>query len=226
MVATFAAITAVAWFAVPGPRWALITIGASATDLLLGVGIVAFPINPRAVSALATVAIIGHLTAFTLTLEVAPTLSLGDPPGRMLSSLSIQSSSHSIRYRVPLPQPTSDRMRVKVVLARPYIGPSYLLIDVSERVHGILRTPPGGNESEREFAFDTALFRIDNAVSLTISPDAFDPDLRIAVWKSSLGRTVPDGPEYVTEHGRFAGLPDPLTGMMIRGWPLVWITGA
>ena len=225
VAAAFVAITAVAWFAVPGPRWALVTIGASATNLLVAVGIVAFPVPPRAASGLAVAGAVGHATAFVLTLDVPPTLSLGDPPGRMLSSLSIQSVSHAIRYRVPFPQPTGDRMRVKLILARPYAGPAHLLIDVSGRTNGIMRTPPGGNESEREFTFDMPQFRTDAAVTLTISPDAPDPDLRIAVWKSGLGRTLPDEPKYVTDQGMFPGLPDPLTGVMTRAWPLVWITG-
>jgi hypothetical protein len=226
VAAAFVAITAVAWFAVPGPRWALVTVGASATYLLIVVGIAAFPMRSRARTVLAVIAAVSHVTALTLTLDVAPTLSLGDPPGRMLTSLSIQSTWHAIRYQVPFPQPTGDRMRVKLILARPYAGPANLLIDVSGRVNGTMCVPSGGNESEREFTFDMPQFRADAAVTLTISPDAPDPDLRIAVWKSGLGRTLPDEPKYVTDHGMFTGLPDPLTGMMIRGWPLVWITGA
>jgi hypothetical protein len=43
-IATFIVITAVGWFAVPGPRWALVTLGASGTLLLIAVTNVAFPL--------------------------------------------------------------------------------------------------------------------------------------------------------------------------------------
>lgn len=153
-------------------------------------------------------------------------LSVGDPPGHMLSSLSLQSASHAIRYRVPFPQPTGNQMRVKLVLARPYEGASQLLIDVAGRVNGAMRPLEGGNTGEREFTFNMQHFHADAAVTLTISADMPDPALRIATWGSGLGRTLPEQPQFVTEYGAFLGLPEPLTGKMRSAWPLVWVTGA
>lgn len=224
-IATFVAITGVAWFTVPGPRWALVTLGASGSLLLIAVTTAAFPLSLRFQRGLAIGASVSHAIAFTVTLNVPPTMTIGDPPGRMLAYVSIQAISHAIRYRVPLPQPTSDQMRVRLVLARPYVGPAHLLIDISGRSNGIMALPPDGNTGEREFTFNMNPFRSDSAVDLTFALDALDPDLRIAVWKSGLGRTLPDVPQYLTEYIAFQGLPEPLSGAMTRAWPLVWITG-
>jgi hypothetical protein len=223
-IIAFATITAVAWFVVPGPRWALVTLGASASLLLIVVGVAAFPLPRRVVAvALAANASI-HALAFALSLKVTPTLTLGDPPGRMLSSFSIPSASHAIRYRVPLPQPKGDRMQVRLALARPYEGPAHLLIDVSGRVNGVM-TPRGENAAEREITLDMAPFRTDSSVLLTISTDIPDPNLRIPLSRIGLGRTLPDEPEYVTEHGAFLRIPDPLTGRLTHAWwPMVWVT--
>ena len=222
----FTAVTVGAWQILPAPRWALVTLGASAALLQIALLAAAFPVSRRVATLVTVTTFICHGVAISFTLDAAPTLSLGDPPGRMLSSFSFQSASHAIRYRVPFPQPPGNRMRVKLVLARPYAGPANLLIDVSGRTNGTMRTPPNGNESEREFTFEMHHFRADTAVTLTISPDAPDQNLRLAVWKSGLGRTLEDEPEYVTEYGRLPGLPDTLTGTMIRAWPLIWASGA
>jgi hypothetical protein len=224
-VATFVAITGVAWFTVPGPRWALVTLGASGTLLLNSVTTAAFPLSLRIQRGLALGASVSHAIAFGVTLNVPPTMTVGDPPGRMLTYVSIQSTLHAIRYRVPFPQPTSDRMRVKAVLARPYEGSSHLLIDVSGHVNGTMTPPVGGNMSEREFTFDMAQFRATTSVVVTITPDTPDPELRIAAWKSGLGRTLPDEPQYVTGEIALSGLPDPISGRMIQAWPLIWVTG-
>jgi hypothetical protein len=223
-IIAFATTTAVAWFVVPGPRWALVTLGASASLLLIVVSVAAFPLPRQAVAVALTANASIHVIAFALSLNVAPTLTVGDPPGRMLSSFSIPSASHAIRYRVPLPQPKGDRMQVRLVLARPYEGPAHLLIDVSGRVNGVMN-PGFDNVSERRFTFDIAPFRTDSSVLLTISPDIPDPKLRIAIWRSGLGRALPDEPEYVTEHGAFLGILDPLTGRLNQAsWPVVWVT--
>ena len=224
-VATFVAITGVAWFTVPGPRWALVTLGASGTLLLIAVTTAAFPLSLRIQRGLALGASVSHTMAFGVTLNVPPTMTNGDPPGRMLTSISIQSASHAIRYRVPFPQPTSDRIRVRVLLARPYEGSSHLFINVSEYVNGTMTPPFGGNMSEREFTFDMAQFRATTSVVVTITPDTPDPDLRIAAWKSGLGRTLPDEPQNVAREIALSGLPDPTSGRMIQAWPLILITG-
>jgi hypothetical protein len=217
------AITGGAWFTVPGPRWALVTLGASGTLLLLAVTNAAFPIPNTVNFALAIGAAVGHVIALTVTRNTPPIMTVGDPPGRMLTYASLQSASHAIRYRVPFPQPTSDRMRVKLILARPYHGPAHLIIDVSGRSRGAM-TIPGLNLSEREYTFDMAPFDADTFAVLTITPDIPDRELRIAVWKSGLGRTLTDAPAYVVGEVGFPGLPEPTTGQMIQGWPMIWVT--
>ena len=212
------------WFVVPAPRWALVTLGASATLLMLATVFAVFPLPRRITMAATITAILGHVVSLALTLDIPPTLSVGDPPGRLLSSFAMQSPAHAIRYRVPLPRQTGDRMRVKLVLARPYEGLVRLHIDISGHSNGAMQTPLGGNFSELEYAFDMTPFRADETVLLTIRQDAYDPNLRLAIWKSSLGRQIPDEPEYLTEYRVFRGLPDPLTGAMTRFWPLIWVT--
>ena len=157
-VATFVAITGVAWFTVPGPRWALVTLGASGTLLLLAVTNAAFPIPKKVNYALAFGASVGHVIAFGVTLNTPPIMTVGDPPARMLTYVSIQSTLHAIRYRVPFPQPTGDRMRVRLILARPYAGPAHLHVDVSGRSIGTMVLPADGNVGEREYTFDMASF--------------------------------------------------------------------
>ena len=223
-VATFVAITGVAWFTVPGPRWALVTLGASGTLLLLAVTNAAFPIPKKVNYALAFGASVGHVIAFGVTLNTPPIMTVGDPPGCMLTYVSLQSASHAIRYQVPFPQPTGDRMRVRLILARPYEGPAHLLIDVSGRSSGVM-TIAGLNPSEREFTFDMTQFRATTSVVVTVTPDTPEPELRIAAWKSGLGRTLPDEPQNVAREIALSGLPDPISGRMIQAWPLIWVTG-
>lgn len=223
-IAAFGAITGVAWFTVPGPRWALVTLGASGSLLLIAVITAAFPLSLRFQRGLAIGASVSHAVAFTVTLNVPPTMTIGDPPGRMIAFVSIQSTSHAIRYRVPFPQPTSNQMRVRLVLARPYDGPARLQIDVSGRSNGAMVLPADGNLGEREYTFDMGPFGTDTSTVLTITPDIPDRDLRIAVWKSGLGRALPDPPEYITEEFSIPGLPDSLTGKSARVWPLIWVS--
>jgi hypothetical protein len=223
-IATFVVITAVGWFTVPGPRWALVTLGASGTLLVISLTTATLPVPSRARIALVIGASVSHVIAFNVSLNVPPIITVGDPPGRMLTSVSLQSASHAIRYRLPLPQPTSSRMRVKLVLARAYEGPAHLLIDVSGRSNGTM-TPPGGNSGEREFTFDMAQLSTENTVVVTITPDLPDQNLRIAAWRSGLGRMLSDEPEYLVGGMVFLGLPDPMTGRMIQAWPMIWVTG-
>ena len=115
-------------------------------------------------------------------------------------------------------------MRVRLILARPYEGPAHLLIDVSGRSSGAM-TIPGLNPSEREYTFDIAPFGTDTSAVLTITPDLPDQELRIASWRSGLGRMLPDEPAYVAGGMAFPGLPDPTTGRMIKAWPMIWVTG-
>ncbi|MCG3770850.1 MAG: hypothetical protein JW384_02029 [Nitrosomonadaceae bacterium] len=212
------------WFVVPAPRWALVTLGATATLLMLATIFLAFPLPRRINIAASITTILGHVISLALTLDTPPTLSAGDPPGRMLSSFAIQSPSHAIRYRVPFPRQTGERMRVKMVLAQPYEGLIRLRMDISGQSRGIMHPPEGGNLSELEYAFDMTPFRAEKTILLTIRPDAYDTNLRLAIWKSGLGRQIPDEPEYLTEYQVFRGLPDPLTGAMTRFWPLIWVT--
>ena len=219
----FTAVTVGAWQILPAPRWALVTLGASAALLQIGLLVAAFPVSRR-VATLATVTtFICHGVAISFTLDVAPTLSLGDPPGRMLSSFSIQSATHSIRYRVPFPQKSNDRMRVRLLLSRGYEGPTSIRIDISGVSEGVMRIPVGGNISEREYIFEMAPFRELNSVILTLRQDNYDSTLRIAFWKSGLGRAIEGEAEYATEFGKLRGLPDPMTGALAHGWPLIWI---
>lgn len=224
-VILFLGIAIGSWFVVPGPRWALVTLGASATLLMHTIVGAVLPLPRRMTLAITMIIFLGHVGALTLALELPPTLSVGEPPGKMLSSFAIQSPSHAIQYRVPYPRQWSDRMRVKVLLAQPYDGPVDLRIDISSRLSGTMRPPLGGNLSEREFVFEMKPFESDGTVLLTITQDAYDPNLRFATWKSNLGRQIHDQPEYLTEYGEFSGLPDPLTGVMTRFWPLIWMTG-
>ena len=224
-IGAFVAITGVAWFTVPGPRWALVTLGASGSLLLIAVTTAAFPLSLRIQRGLALGASVSHAVAFGVTLNVPPTMTVGDPPGRMLTYVSIQSTLHAIRYRVPFPQPTGDRMRVRLILARPYAGPAHLQIDVSGRSIGTMVLPADGNVGEREYTFDMASFGNDESAVLTITPDLPDPNLRIAAWRSGLGRLLPDEPQYVAGGMAFPGLPDPTTGRMIQVWPMIWVTG-
>jgi hypothetical protein len=218
------AITGGAWFTVPGQRWALVTLGASGTLLLLAVTNVAFPIPNTVNFALVIGATVGHVIALTVTRNTPPIMTVGDPPGRMLRYVTIQSASHAIRYRVPFPQPTGDRMRVRLILARPYAGSAHLLIDISGRLNGTMVLPADGNLGEREYTFDKAPFGTDTSVVLTITPDSPDQDLRIAAWRSGLGRMLPDEPKYVAAGMGFSGLPEPATGQMIQAWPMIWVT--
>ena len=78
--------------------------------------------------------------------------------------------------------------------------------------------------SELEYAFDMSPFQAEETVLLTIRQDTYDPNLRLAIWKSDLGRQILDEPEYLTEYRVFHGLPDPLTGAMRKFWPLIWVT--
>lgn len=210
------------WFVVSSPRWALVTIGASATLMLLSVVSSVLQVSTSISSALTIACLLGHLGSLTLTLDTSPKLSVGDPPGRMLSSFAIQSPSHAVRYRVPFPTKPGERMRVKMVLAQPYDGPIPLHVDISGRLSGSMR-PMGENTSEREFVFGSDLFRDVESVTVTITQDNYDPNLRIAYWKSDLGRTIPGEAEYISEYGVIRGIPDPLTGRVTRGWPLIWI---
>ena len=220
----FLCIVTGSWFVVPAPRWALVTLGASATLMLFAIIITVFPV-PRSVAVAATIATsLGHGAAITLRLDTPPTLSVGAPPGRMLSSFAIQSPAHAIRYRVPFPRQSGDRMRIKLVLAQPYEGMVRLRIDISGRSNGAMQTPLGGNLSELEYAFDMSPFQAEETVLLTIRQDTYDPNLRLAIWKSDLGRQILDEPEYLTEYRVFHGLPDPLTGAMRKFWPLIWVT--
>lgn len=220
----FVVITALAWFAVPPPRWALVTLGAFATLLLIAVGLAAFPVSRRVGIAATATAFVCHVLALVLSLDTPPTLTQGDPPGRMLSSITIQSPTHEVRYRVPLPGLRGDWLRVKLLLAKAYAGPALMTVNLSGRAGGAMK-PAGGNLSELEHVFDATPFREVQSVLLTIRQDAYDPELRLAVWKSGLGRAIPDVPEYATEHGVWPGLPDPLTGAMGRAWPVAWVTG-
>jgi hypothetical protein len=221
-VATFMAITGGAWFTVPGPRWALVTLGASGSLLLIAVATVAFPLSLRVQRGLAIGASVSHAIAFTVTLNVPPTMTVGDPPGRMLTSVSLQ-PMHAIRYRVPFPQSMTQTMRVRLVLARPYSGPANLQVDISGITHGLM-TPGESNTDERQFAFDRTPFGTASSALLTFTLDVPDPNLRIAVWKSGLGRTLPDAPEYITEEFLIPGLPDSLTSKSARVWPLIWVS--
>ncbi|MBU6150377.1 MAG: hypothetical protein KGR25_02940 [Chloroflexi bacterium] len=221
-VATFMAITGGAWFTVPGPRWALVTLGASGSLLLIAVATVAFPLSLRVQRGLAIGASVSHAIAFTVTLNVPPTMTVGDPPGRMLTSVSLQ-PMHAIRYRVPFPQSMTQTMRVRLVLARPYSGPANIQVDISGMTHGLM-TPGESNTDERQFAFDRTPFGTASSALLTFTLDVPDPNLRIAVWKSGLGRTLPDAPEYITEEFSIPGLPDSLTSKSARVWPLIWVS--
>ena len=221
-VATFMAITGGAWFTVPGPRWALVTLGASGSLLLIAVATVAFPLSLRVQRGLAIGASVSHAIAFTVTLNVPPTMTVGDPPGRMLTSVSLQ-PMHAIRYRVPFPQSMTQTMRVRLVLARPYSGPAKIQVDISGMTHGLM-TPGESNTDERQFAFDRTPFGTASSALLTFTLDVPDPNLRIAVWKSGLGRTLPDAPEYITEEFSIPGLPDSLTSKSARVWPLIWVS--
>jgi hypothetical protein len=58
---------------------------------------------------------------------------------------------------------------------------------------------------------------------LTLHQDGYDPNLRIAIWKSGLGRAIDGVPEYLSEFGKLNGLPDPRTGAMTPYWPVIWI---
>jgi hypothetical protein len=172
--------------------------------------------------ALVVGASVGHVIAFAVTRNTPPIMTVGDPPGRMLTYVSLQSASHAIRYRVPFPQPTSDRMRVRLILARPYAGPARLQIDVSGRSNGTMALPADGNLGEREYTFDMAPFGTATSALVTVTVDIPDPNLHVAVWESGAGRTVPDEPEYLSENGSVPGLPNPLTGELTRAWPLMW----
>ena len=143
---------------------------------------------------------------------------------RQLTSLSMQSTSHAIRYQLPFPRRINDRMRVKLVLERPYMGSANLHIDVSGLATGVM-TMPQGRADEREFVFDQTLFHMNRAATVTITSDEIDPDLRIGARRHAFGRNILEQPEFITEDRVFAGLPDPLTGRMtVEWWPMVWIT--
>ena len=211
------------WFIVPAPRWALVTLGASATMLLLATIFAVFPLPRRLTTAATITALLCHVVSLALILDTPPTLSAGDPPGRLLSSFVIQSPTHAIRYRVPFPNQTGDRMRVRLLLSKPYEGPVQIRIDITGKIQGLMQVPTSGNSSEREYIFGMEEFQqIDNVV-LTLQQDGYDPNLRIAIWKSDLGRAINGVPEYISEFGTLAGLPDPLTGAMTTFWPLIWI---
>ena len=211
------------WFVVPAPRWALVTLSASATLLMLATIFAVFPLPRRITTAASITAILGHVISLALTLDTPPNLSAGDPPGRMLSSFAIQSPSHAIRYRVPFPRQIGERMRVRLLLSKPYEGPVNIRIDITGKIQGLMEVPTNGNSSEREYIFGMEEFQqIDNVV-LTLRQDGYDPDLRIAIWKSDLGRAIDGVPEYISEFGTLAGLPDPFTGAMTKSWPLIWI---
>lgn len=223
-VAAIFIITFAAWFVVPGPRWSLVTLGGLASLLLIAVSTAVFPVSRRTVTTLHLALLSCHIIAFGFTINVPATMTTGDPPGRMLSYVSIQSASHSLRYKVPLPDPIYKQLRIKLVLARAYSGPARLVVDVSQRLSGLMELPADGNLGEREFTFDAAPFKNSHSVLLTISLDTPDPALRIAVWKSALGRMFADQATYGTETGSTLGLPDPLTGEPINAWPLIWVT--
>ncbi|MCG3772915.1 MAG: hypothetical protein JW384_04139 [Nitrosomonadaceae bacterium] len=211
------------WFVVPAPRWALVTLSASATLLMLATIFAVFPLPRRITMSASITAILGHVISLALTLDTPPNLSAGDTPGRMLSSFEIQSPSHAIRYIVPFTRQIGERMRVRLLLSKPYEGPVNIRIDITGKIQGLMEVPTNGNSSEREYIFGMEEFQqIDNVV-LTLRQDGYDPDLRIAIWKSDLGRAIDGVPEYISEFGTLAGLPDPVTGAMTKSWPLIWI---
>ena len=78
------------WFVVPAPRWALVTLSASATLLMLATIFAVFPLPGRITMAASITAIVGHVISLALTLDTPPTPSAGDPPGRMLSSMDMR----------------------------------------------------------------------------------------------------------------------------------------
>ena len=211
------------WFVVPAPRWALVTLSASATLLLLATMFAVFPLPRRITMAASLTAFLGHVVSLALTMDTPPTLSVGNPPGRLLSSFAIQSPTHAIRYRVPFPNHTGNRMRVRLLLSKPYEGPVHILIDITGKIQGLMQIPTNGNSSEREYIFGIEKFQQINNVVLTLQQDGYDPSLRIAIWKSDLGRAIDGVPEYISEFGTLAGLPDPVTGAMTKSWPLMWI---
>ena len=211
------------WFVVPAPRWALVTLGASATLLMLATIFAVFPLPRRITMAATITAILGHVVSVALTLDAPPTLSVGDPPGRLLSSFAIQSPTHAIRYRVPFPNQPGDRMRVRLLLSKPYEGPVQIRIDITGKIQGLMQVPTNGNSSEREYVFRMEGFQQLSSVVLTLQQDGYDPNLRIAIWKSDLGRAIDGVPEYISEFGTLAGLPDPSTGAMTKSWPIIWI---
>jgi hypothetical protein len=214
------------WFVVPAPRWALVTLSASATLLLLATMFAVFPLPRRITMAASLTAFLGHVVSLALTMDTPPTLSVGNPPGRLLSSFAIQSPTHAIRCRVPFPNHTGNRMRVRLLLSKPYEGPVQIRIDITGKIQGLMQVPTSGNSSEREYIFGIEKFQQINNVVLTLQQDGYDPSLRIAIWKSDLGRAIDGVPEYITEFGTLAGLPDPVTGAMTKSWPLIWIQDA
>ena len=145
---------------------------------------------------------------------------------RQLTSLGIQSTSHVIRYQAPFPRRTSDEMRVKLVLDRPYFGTANLHIDLSGVSNGIMIVPQG-KANEREFIFESYLFRNRSLILLTITSDGVDPNLRLGAWRYVFRRNDRTPPEFITEYGVFAGLPEALTGRMTNEWlPMIWIAGS
>ena len=145
---------------------------------------------------------------------------------RQLTSLGIQSTSHGIRYQLPFPRRISDRMRVKLILERPYAGSVNLHVDVSGGANGVM-TIPHGRTNEREFIFHQDTFRNNSSLIVTITSDGVDPNLRLGAWRYAFRTTELQHPEFITEHRVFAGLPDALTGRMTNEWwPMVWIAGA
>mgnify|MGYP006272342001 CR=1 FL=1 len=204
-------------------RWSLLVLGASSLYALICIFSVYF-LAPRTFTHTLLIFFAFSLSLFFGAGRSAPQYTDGDPSGLMLSSLSIQSISHSISVVVPTPKTLTKRLRIRVKLAKPYDGQAHFQVQLETFFKALMDIPEDGDSMYREYRFETPPFlHSRETCQLILSVDAYDRNMRLAYWQSNAGRADHSDVIYSTEHGSFIGIPESLIGGFVNGWPFLWI---
>ena len=205
------------------PRWSLLFLGTTSTYALLCIFIAYFRV-PGILLNTFLILFLVSLYIFLGSISIIPTFTDGDPPGFMLSSFSIQSEDHFIITSVPIPKDLTSQVRIRIKLAKWYEGASHLTLGINTLENVTMQVPADGNLMYREFSFDSSVLSLSEiSCNVHISVDRYDRNMRLSYWRSSAGRVDHSDTLYKTRYGSFIGVPEPLTGEFVRGWPFLWI---
>ena len=164
-----------------------------------------------------------------------PNITRGDAASPMLWSITLQSPDQGIRRLLPLPGHPREMMRLRVVLGQPYHGASFLTASINSADVGQL-VPMGSNSPHGSFSVDYAQLEVvfnKKAITMSIPMEVVvrqpmtDPKLRIAVWGSHAGTVFTrDAAWFGTGSSWVRGTPNALTGKMVDGVPIMWLSDA